>query len=185
MFKGQRKHSKIDKLPSTLKEAVEQMILAGDTYHEIADFMKSNSFDISIASICRHAKTLNANLNTLRIAQENFRTMMEEMDKYPNLDTTEAIIRLASHSMLDALSDIDKDKWSEVSPEKIISSVAGLVRASAHKSKIDLEIKDNLEQGFDSIKEVVFSAMQKENPELYKQVSEFIDIKKDEMLEKE
>lgn len=179
MFKN-RKHSKIDRLESSLKEAIEQMILNGDTYSDIANFIKANNHNISIASICRHAKNLNANLTMLNVAQENFRVMNETLEKYPNLDPTEAMIRLASHSVLESLQNTDKEKWSEVSPDKIISNVAGLVRASAYKSKIDLENKETWEQGFDAVKDTIFLAMQKEEPELYNKVIDFINNQKDE-----
>lgn len=33
-------------------------------------------------------------LNALRMSQENFRTIMKETEKYPNLDVTEDILRL-------------------------------------------------------------------------------------------
>lgn len=179
MFKN-RKHSKIDKLPGSLKEAVEQMIMNGDKYSDIVDFIKSNDIDISIASICRHAKNLNANLTMLNIAQENFRAMNEALEKYPNLDPAEAMIRLASHSMLESLQNTDKEKWAEVSPDKIISNVAGLVRASAYKSKVDLENKETWEQGFDAVKDTIFLAMQKEDPQLYNRVIEFLNTQKQE-----
>lgn len=184
MFKN-RKHSKIDKLPSSIKEAVEQMILNGDTYSEIVEYIKSNDLEISIASVCRYAKSLNANLMKIKMVQENFRALNEQLEKYPEMDTTGAIIRLASHSMLESLQNTDKEKWAEVSPDKIIRNVAGLVRASAYKSKIDLENKETWEQGFDAVKDTVFLAMQKENPDLYKQVAEFLDSKKEEKKESE
>ncbi len=175
-----RKHSKIDKLPSSLKDAVEQMMMAGEKYSDIVDFIKENDFEISIASVCRHAKTLNANLQSLKMAQENFRALMDEMEKYPQLDTTEAIVRLTSHNMLEAIQNMSSDQWAEIEPEKMLKNVNGLIRAAAYKQKIDLENKDTLGQGFEAVKELVFSAMAKEAPELYAQVVKFLDKKKDE-----
>ncbi len=176
-----RKHSKVDRLPASLKDAVEQMMMAGEKYSDIVDFIKENDFDISIASVCRHAKTLNANLQSIKIAQENFRVLMEEMEKYPQLDTTEAIVRLTSHNMLEAIQNMSSEQWSEIEPEKMLKNVNGLIRAAAYKSKVDLENKDTLGQGFEAVKELVFSAMAKEAPELYSKVVEFLDLKKDEI----
>ena len=46
-----RKHSIIDSLPTTLKEAVEQMMQENFTYAEIADFIKQNGYEISTTSV--------------------------------------------------------------------------------------------------------------------------------------
>ncbi len=176
---GNRKHSKIDSLDPPLKDTVEQMLLAGVKYSDIVDFLKDNEIEISIASVCRYAKSLNANLHQLKIAQENFRVLMEEMEKYPQLDTTEAIIRLMSHNILDAMQNAEDGYWQSMDPEKMIANVNGLIRASAYKQQIDLKNKDILAQGFDAVKELVFSAMAKEAPELYTKVVEFLDKMKE------
>lgn len=88
-----RKHSKIDALPPELKAAVEQMLLTDATYSEIVDFLKSKGVGLSVASVCRYAQNYSANVQMLSMAQENFRRMMDELERYPDLDTTEAIIR--------------------------------------------------------------------------------------------
>lgn len=177
----QRKHSKIDKLPTDIKSAVEQMMQSDFTYAEIVDYIKEAGFEISTASVCRHAKGLNANLQSLKMAQENFRALMEEMEKYPQLDTTEALVRLTSHNMLEAVQNMEQEQWSSIAPEKVLKNVTGLIRAAAYKSKVDLENKDTLGQGFEAVKELVFTAMAKEDPTLYGQVVQFLDKKKEDI----
>ena len=142
-----RKHSIIDELDPALKEAVEQMLLRGSTYSEIVDFLKENGVGISVASICRYAKNFNANLETLNIAQENFRRMMDELDRYPDLDTTEAIIRLTSQHLFDALAQRDPGEWQNVSVEKMLKETNGLIRAAAYKKRIEIQNQDSLESG--------------------------------------
>ena len=94
-----RKHSKIDALPDELRLAVEDMLMTGSTYNDIVKFLKENEQSVSIAAVCRYARAFNANLEQLRMANENFRNMMDEINRYPDLDTTEAIIRIASGNM--------------------------------------------------------------------------------------
>ena len=99
MARKRRKHSKIDKLSPELKATVEDMMKADFTYAEIADYIKDQTDQpISISSVCRYAANLNESVETLRMAQENFRVIMEEINKYPALDTSEGIIRLLSHT---------------------------------------------------------------------------------------
>ena len=90
-----RKHSKIDKLPSDIKEAVEQMILGDYTYRDVCDFVRDTAnVTLSEAAVCRYAQGLNASVQEIRLASENMRALTEEMQKFPQLDTTEGIARL-------------------------------------------------------------------------------------------
>ena len=86
--KKNRKHSIIDGLPSNVKEAVEEMIKTDFTYREIVDYIKKQGFEISQSSVQRYASGLNETLQSLRMAQENFRAVMEETEKYKNLDVS-------------------------------------------------------------------------------------------------
>lgn len=84
-----RKHSKIDALPTDIKSAVEEMILGNYTYREVCDFVRDTAnMTLSESVVCRYAQGLNATVQDLRLASENMRTLTEEMAKYPQLDTT-------------------------------------------------------------------------------------------------
>ena len=88
---GNRKHSKIDKLPPEMKATVEEMILDGSaTYTEIVDYLQEHGYSLSVSSVCRYAQGYVENLQTLQIAQANFRNMLDELERYPDLDTTGA-----------------------------------------------------------------------------------------------
>lgn len=58
---GNRKHSKIDALPSDIKEAVEQMILGNYTYREVCNYVRDTAnTTLSESAVCRYAQGLNA-----------------------------------------------------------------------------------------------------------------------------
>lgn len=79
---GNRKHSKIDSLPPEMKATVEEMILDGSaTYSEIVDYLQEHGYSLSVSSVCRYAQGYVENMQTLQIAQQNFRNMMEELDR--------------------------------------------------------------------------------------------------------
>lgn len=181
---GNRKHSKIDALDPALKDTVEQMLLTGSTYSEIVDFLAENGVGISQASVCRYAQGYLADVQMLTIAQENFRRMMDELDKYPDLDTTEAIIRLTSQNLLNALASASEEDWQGVSIDKMLREANALVRAAAYKKRVEIQNQDAAEAGLEAVKSLVFEAMAKERPDLYKQVNEFLNAKKLEGLDK-
>lgn len=174
-----RKHSKIDKLPADIKETVEQMMQADFTYAEIADYIRDCGFEISTTSVWRHASNLNATVETLRMAQENFRVIMDEIARYPQLDTSEGIIRLLSHHVLEAINNMGEEQWQNIDPIKLINQSNALVRAAAYKNNMDLKNKDIMEAGMEQVKTLVFEAMARENPTLYTEVTQFLTEKQE------
>ena len=178
---AKRKHSNIDKLPDPIKDTVEQMMQSNFTYAEIADYIKQQGFPASISSICRHAKTLNATVQSLRMAQENFRVIMEEVNRYPGLDTGEGIIRLLSHQVIDTINKMPEERWATINPEDLIRQATSLVRAASYKQRVDLQNKDVLDAGLEQVKVLVFESMSKERPDLYKEVAAFLASKGDSL----
>lgn len=180
---GNRKHSKIDTLPPEMKATVEEMILDGSaTYADIVEYLKKQGYGISASSVCRYARGYVENLQTLQIAQANFRNMMEELERYPDLDTTEALIRVASQNLMTALASKKDEDWSAVGIDKLMNQISGLTRAVAYKKRVELQNKSDLEAGTDDVKAMLWSAMAKEQPELYKQVSAYLDGKAQEAV---
>ena len=181
MAKKNRKHSKIDKLPADIKETVEQMMQADFTYAEIADYIRDCGFEISVTSVWRHATNLNATVETLRMAQENFRVIMDEIARYPQLDTSEGIIRLLSHHVLEAINNMDEEQWQNIDPIKLINQSNALIRAASYKNNMDLKNKDIMEAGMEQVKTLVFEAMARENPKLDAEVTKFLSEKQEDL----
>lgn len=177
MKKKNRKHSIIDGLPSDLREAVDEMIKADFTYHGIVEYIRKNGVQISVSSVQRYAANLNETLQSLRLAQENFRAVMEETEKYKNLDVTDGILRLLSNQVFQAINNLSEEQ-AETDFETLMKNAVALTRAVAYKKKIDIGSQSVLENGADQFQSLIFEAMADENPELYKQVKNFIREKK-------
>lgn len=175
-----RRTGKVDRLKPELKDTVEQMLLTGSTYKEIVQYLKDNGEEMSQMAICNYAKKFLATVEMISVAQANFSTLMDEMNRYPDLDTAEALIRLTSHHLVNALSQVGEDEMKEVPVEKLIRETNGLVRAAAYKKKVDVQMQDNYEAGIEATKGLLFAAMAKEKPELYREVNAFLNAKKKE-----
>ena len=173
-MKKNRKHSIIDCLPSDLREAVDEMIKTNFTYHEIGEYIRKNGVEISISSVQRYASGLNATLESLRLAQENFRAVMEETEKYKNLDVTDGILRLLSNQIFNSINNLPDEQTQNIDFETLMKNAVALTRAVAYKKKIDIGTKGVLENGADQFQSLIFEAMADENPELYRQVKNFI-----------
>ncbi|MGL4548060.1 hypothetical protein [Eubacterium aggregans] len=100
--------------------------------------------------------------------------------RYPKLDTTEGIIRLLSHNVIDAINQTPEEHWKEMDPEALIRQANGLVRAASYKERVDVQNKDIMEGGFDKVKTMVFESMARENHELYTQVAKCLGQNQEE-----
>ena len=175
-----RKHSKIDALPADIKEAVEQMIMGDYTYRDVCDFVRETAnVTLSEAAVCRYAQGLNASVQEIRLASENMRALTEEMQKFPQLDTTEGIARLISHKVLQAVQQMDEIALKEADPLKLIEKATALIRAVSLKNSTDIRTANLKNMAFESFKEDIFDAMAKENPELYRSLVQFINSKQE------
>lgn len=168
--KRNRSSGKIDGLPDELKNTVEQMLLSGQSYREIVEFLSGNNVSVSQMSVCRYAGKYLASVEMLRLSQENMKMMMEEMDKYPNLDATEAILRVASQNVFNAISSLGQDAFENMEPEKLLKEASSLIRAAGYKRRVDLQNKTDTEAALDASQALLADVLGKQHPELYKQV---------------
>ena len=181
--KRRRSIGKVDRLPPDLKDTVEQMLLTGCTYKEIVAFLKENGEEMSQMAVCTYARKYLATVEMINVAQSNFSMLMDEMNRYPDLDTSEALIRLASNHVLSALTSVDEEQMMEVPVDKLIRQTNALIRAAAYKKRVEVQVRDSQETGLEAVKSLVFEAMAKEKPELYREVSSWLEKKKREGLE--
>lgn len=178
MKKKNRKHSKIDSLPTDIKEAVEEMIKSDFTYREIVDYIKNQGFEISQSSVQRYASGLNETLQSLRMAQENFRAVMEETEKYKNLDVSDGILRLLSNQVFQNINNMSEDQMQNVDFDTLMKNAVALTKAIAYKRKIDVDTKTVLENGMEEFQVAIYEAMAQERPDLYRELKKYLKEKK-------
>lgn len=173
MARRNRKHSKIDKLNPEVKSEVESMILSNDfTYKDIVDYIRDSTGEmISQASVCRYAQGLCESLESIRFAQETFRAVNDEINRTPDMDTTEGIIRILSHILLINIQRLSDEDFESVDPLKLLKQASDLIRASAYKRNMDIKNKELTEMGFDAVKDKVFNGLAKQYPDLYEKLA--------------
>lgn len=171
---GNRKHSKIDKLDPVVKETVDEMIKSGVCYHEIVTYIKKSGISISLSAVGNYAKNLKTTLDALRISQENFRAIMEETERYPDLDMTEGILRIVSSRLLTAANQMPDTQISNEELEVLVKNTAALTRAVTAKKRADIQNREIMKTGAEQFQTILFDLMAEENPELYKELRKFI-----------
>jgi len=171
---GNRKHSRIDGFAPELKETVDEMIKTGTTYREIVDYIKSHGISISLSAVGSYAKNLMTTVADLRMTQETFRAITEETERYPDLDTTEGILRIAAARLLNAVERMPESEIGSKDMDMLIRHSSALARAVAAKKRADVQNKETIELGKEQFQTALFDLMAQENPGLYREFRKFI-----------
>lgn len=168
MSKGKRRIvGKIDKLSPALKDTVDQMLMSGESYREIVQYLAKNEEIVSQSCVYRYARRFLASAEELRMVQENQRMIMTELDRYPNLDPMEAILRLSAQRIFDAVVGMKDEQWENISADKLMAQVTGLARAIAYKKGVDVKTKSEAEIALEANQSLLYDVLKKENPKLY------------------
>lgn len=174
MAKKRRIVGKVDRLKPALKDTVDQMLMSGESYREIVRYLSENGENITQSSVCRYAQRFLTDAEQLRISNENWRMIMSEIERYPNIDPAEAILRLASQKVFDAVAALEDEQWDKVSADKLVSQAAALTRAIAYKKGIDLKAKNDEEIALEANQNLLYDTLKRENPKLYSELQKEI-----------
>ena len=161
-LKGKRSYGKIASLPPEVRNAVDNMILSCTVrIPEIQAYIQEKA-DVSVSesTVSRYGKRLADSYRDLMIAQESFESLRKEVEKYPEQDAAEVLLRV----------------------DELMREISGVTRAVAYKQRVDMQNKDVVTAALDEVQASVFSALAQEQPELYRQVAKFIERKKKEGL---
>lgn len=167
MSRKRRIVGKIDKLAPALKDTVDQMLMSGESYREIVAYLAKNEETVSQSCVYRYARRFLASAEELRMVQENQRMIMTELERYPNLDPMEAILRLSAQKVMDAVMSMKDEQWDNVSADKLMAQVTGLARAIAYKKGVDVKTKNDEEIALEANQNLLYDILKKENPKLY------------------
>ena len=170
-MKKNRHHPTINRLPSHIRETVDEMIKSDFTYREISQFIAENGTKISISSVQRYASSLNETLENLKMSHENFKMIMAECENFRTPDVTDAILILLQNQILTA---INSQKSDVAELEKLIKNTVALIRAVAFKKQIEID-SEKIFQEFDNM---IFGAIYDEKPQLYAEIKQFIEEKR-------
>jgi len=177
---NRRSVSTIDRLKPDIKDTVDKMLISGETYRSIVTYLFENGCKLSQDSVSRYARKFLANIQQLRIAQENFRMILSETEKYPELDPAKAILRLLSQKIFDEISRREDIDFEDMAIKDLLQQSIALSKAVTQKEKIDIEIKSKKDIALDEHKTALFEVLKSRHPSLYSQLCEVIKKMKEE-----
>lgn len=135
------KRSKVAALPTEIREWLDSALIDSNFsgYEQLAAELKKRGYDIGKSSVHRHGDALETRLQTLKIASEQAKAIVESCPDEGDA-MGEALTRLVQEKMFNALLEmnVDPSKQSVTSMAKAISEVA---KASTQQKKWAFEMR--------------------------------------------
>lgn len=169
--KRNRSSSKISKSPEHVRRTVEKMIKDGVIYNKITEYVVSEGIPISRSAVGAYAKRFLEEMEVMELANQNIHQLVIEAQNYPDLDVGEVMGRLMGYNMIHAIMNKTDEDWVDMPTDKLVAQGNGLINALARKNRVDVQNKDKITAAQDGMLVDMFIALERENPELYRQVS--------------
>lgn len=174
-FERRRRNGKIARLPVALRDSVDKMLLAGVSYREIVQFLRENDVELSRQAVCNYARQFLCTTQQLRMAQENYKLLLDEMERVPEMDTSEAIIRVVSNAILNTLANASPEDWKDINLGTLLRETNSLIKVTAHKQRADMLNKTAEERALLAVRVNLFTALEDKDPELYRRLCDTLD----------
>lgn len=174
-FDRRRRNGIIARLPIALRDSVDKMLLAGAPYREIVQFLRENDVELSRQAVCNYAKQFLCTTQQLRMAQQNYKLLLDEMQRTPEMDTSEAIIRVVSNAVLNTLASATPEEWKDINLGTLLRETNSLIKVTAHKQRTDTLNRTTEARALEGIRANVFSALRDKDPALYQRLSDALD----------
>lgn len=146
---GNRRHSKVSKLPRELRDAVYEKHLEGHTYQAITDWLKQMGQDISRSAVARDLKDYQANLERVKISREHATAIVAEAGAKGALAMEEAAAVVAVERIMNFLISLPGIEGEEAS--KVMMALARLQASSVQRERLKMDFKDKAAEAAEAV----------------------------------
>ncbi len=161
-----RSHGKIDSLPSELKRQVEEMLLNGETYESISEYLKESGEEIHFSSVGRYGRKFLKKFESVRVAKEFAKLLAEDNMDRPSTELHEANNLLASQLIMEAMVD---DSLTAKDRAVVAKSIASLQNAQVSNERLKLYARKEsgaVHTALGVLKEKVFTELGSNYPDI-------------------
>lgn len=138
MTADRRRHSKVQKLPPEVVAAVNRLLVDGFTYDQVVEFLNKQGHDVSRSSVGRYGQHFLQKLERLKLAREQAKAIVTEMDGTPATEMHEAANQLAVNLIMDTLMQIDDLQGAKVT--ELLKALAHLERSAVGRERLKAEL---------------------------------------------
>lgn len=177
---SRRKHSKITReLPPEIVEAVNNLLVEGRTYQEIADWLQEMGHDVSKSSVGRYGKDFLTELERLRIIRDQAQAIVDDNPDRPATELTEAASTLATQLIIEALmAEQDAKRVDELTG--VFRAIAQLERSAVAREKLKFDFNKGVDAATGKLKEALRREMSTDSA-LLEQVLDLVERTKEQV----
>ncbi len=149
MVKQRRKHSKITLLPAEIRQAVEEKLESGETYQNIAAWIKRMGHDVSYGSVGRYGQDFFARLDRLKEVREQVKSIIEGAQGKTTFEMTEAAAQVAIQKILETLMDAERVEGESLTG--LMIALSKLEQSGVAREKLKIELKQRADRAVENI----------------------------------
>lgn len=146
---GNRRHSKLSKLPPDVLEAVHKRYVEGHTYEAITRWLNEMGHPISRAAVGRDGKDFLARLDKLNVVKKQAVAIVEEAGGKGALAMEEAAALLALQGAIEYLMEIPD--WEGEKATAVMQAIARLQSSSVNREKLKMDFRDKAAEAAEAV----------------------------------
>lgn len=181
--KRSRIRCKIDLLPPELKDEVRLMLMdTTNTYLDIALHLQEQGYEISKSAVGRYALRQNAVAKRLSEVQEQTRMLVEAVKDDPNVDYTEASMRMLITSLTEKIATA-QEEFDQMDLTDAGRLIVSLSRTKVYKERVRADIEKRAKVALEIFKKEIKAELAGKEPELMQRLIEVADRVAGRMME--
>lgn len=161
-----RAHGKVDGLPQGVREDVEQKLMSGETYENIARDLQDKGYDIHYSSVGRYGRRYLKKFESVRIAQQFAKLLSDDNVERPPTEIHEANNMIMNQIIMETLMD---DSLDAKGLSSAANAIATLQRAQVQNENLKMKARQEagaVHTAMSILKDKVFQEIAKKHPDV-------------------
>ena len=161
-----RAHGKMDQLPAAVREEVEEKLLNGETYKEIAGGLQEGGYEVHESSVGRYGRRYLKRFESVRLAKQFAKLLAEDEVDRPPTELHEANNLLMSQILMETIMKDELDGKTMAGAAKAIATLQNAqisnerLKITARKSAGEIHAAMNV------LKEKIFKEIAASHPDV-------------------
>lgn len=150
---SKRSRHKVSTFPKELIEAINKKLVEGKTYEEITEFINEKGFEIGKSSVGRYGKDFLSKLESLKVAKEQARALVEEVSDRPATEMHEAANQMAIQLIIELFMKGNFEEVDDINKlAGVFKSLSALEKSAVAREKLKFDVDKGVRAAFERIK---------------------------------
>ena len=154
-----RRHFKVDRLPQEVRQEINDRLVEGYTYDDIAEAVRGLGHSVSRSGIHRYGRQYLAKLERVKMVNDQAKAIVSEVGS--GLDMEEATSKLITQMVMEMLMKMDELPETK-NITGVLSAFAKLQSSSVLRERLKKEIRTRADKAVEKIEKVMSASLDPE-----------------------